>query len=58
MVLPKKEVLEDLHKRFGNLGKAQTERPDHGFNKEAFDEGKNHGANAKIMPDEILGEED
>ena len=58
MVLPKKEVIDDLHKRFQNLGKAQTERPDHGFNKEAFDEGKNHGANAKIMPGEILGEED
>ena len=56
MVLPKKEVLEDLHKRFQNLGKAKTERLQHDFNKEAFEEGKNHGTNAKIMPDEILGE--
>lgn len=56
MVLPKKEVLEDLHKRFQNLGKAKTERPEHDFDREAFEEGKNHGANDKIMPDEILGE--
>ena len=56
MVMPKKEVLEDLHKRFQNLGKAKTERPQHGFDSEAFEEGKNHGNNAKIMPDKILGE--
>ena len=56
MVMPKKEVLEDLHKRFQNLGKAKTERPQHGFDSEAFEEGKNHGNNAEIMPDKILGE--
>ena len=55
-VLPKKEVLADMHKRFQNLGKAKTERPEHDFNKEAFEEGKNHGTNAKIMPEEIIGE--
>ena len=58
IVLPKKEVLEDLHKRFQNLGKAKTERPQHGFDREAFEEGKNHGINAKIMPEEIIGEDD
>lgn len=58
MVLPKKEVLEDLHKRFENLGKSKTERPQHDFDMEAFEYGKMQGANAKIMPEEILGEED
>ena len=58
MVMPKKEVLEDLHKRFGNLSKAKTERPQHDFDMEAFEYGKMQGANAKIMPEEILGEED
>lgn len=56
MVLPKKEVLADMHKRFQNLGKAKTERPSHDFDKEAFEEGKNHGTDAKIMPEEIIGE--
>ena len=55
-VLPKKEVLADMHKRFQNLGKAKTERLEHDFNKEAFEEGKNHGIHAKIMPEEIIGE--
>lgn len=58
MVLPKKEVLKDLHNRFQNLGKAKTSRPNHDFDREAFEEGQSHGENAKIMPDEILGEED
>ena len=58
MVLPKKEVLEDFHDRFQNLGKDKTKRPNHDFDREAFEEGKSHGENAKIMPDEILGEEE
>ena len=58
MVLPKKEVLEDFHDRFQNLRKDKTKRPNHDFDREAFEEGKSHGENAKIMPDEILGEEE
>ena len=58
MVLPKKEVLKDLHNRFKNLGKAKTSRLNHDFDREAFETGQSHGENAKIMPDEILGEED
>lgn len=58
MVLPKKEVLKDLHERFQNLSKSKTSRLNHDFDREAFEEGKSHGENAKIMPDEILGEEE
>ena len=58
MVLPKKEVLKDFQDRFQNLGKGDNKRPNHDFDREAFEEGKSHGENAKIMPDEILGEED
>lgn len=58
MILPKTEVLKDFHDRFQNLSKAKTSRPNHDFDREAFEEGKSHGENAKIMPDEILGEEE
>ena len=58
MIIPKKEVLEDLHKEFTNLSKANTKRPDAGFDQEGYDLGKEQGASAKIMPEEILGEED
>lgn len=58
MVLPKKEVLKDFHDRFQNLEKAKNKRPHYDFDREAFEEGKSHGESAKIMPDEILGEEE
>ena len=58
MILPKKEVLEELQKEFTNLSKANTKLPDAGFDQEGYDLGKEQGASAKIMPEEILGEED
>ena len=58
MILPKKEVLKDFHNRFQNLSKSKTKRPNNDFDREAFETGKSHGENAKIMPEEILGEED
>ena len=58
MILPKKEVLEELQKEFTNLSKATAKVPDSGFDQEGYDLGKEQGANARILPDEILGEED
>ena len=58
MILPKKEVLDDLKNEFANLSKAETKAPEFGFNQEAYELGKEQGENALIMPDEILGEED
>ena len=58
MILPKKEVLEELQKEFTNLSKAAPKVPDSGFDQEGYDLGKEQGANARILPDEILGEED
>lgn len=58
MIIPKKEVWEDLQKEFTNLSKANTKLPDAGFDQEGYDLGKEQGASAKIMPEEILGEED
>ena len=58
MVLPKKEVLDDLKNEFANLSKAETKAPEFGFNQEAYELGKEQGENALIMHDEILGEED
>ena len=58
MILPKKEVLEELRKEFTNLSKAATKVPDSGFDLEGYDLGKEQGAHARILPEEILGEED
>ena len=58
MILPKKEVLDDLKNEFANLSKAETKAPEFGFNQEAYELGKEQGENALIMPDEILWEED
>ena len=58
MVLPKKEVLDDLKNEFANLSKAESKAPEFGFNQEAYELGKEQGENALIMPDEILGEEE
>ena len=58
MVVPKKEVLEELQKEFTNISKATAKVPDSGFDQEGYDLGKEQGANARILPDEIIGEED
>ena len=55
MVLPKKEVLDDLKNEFVNLSKEEGKAPEFGFNQEAYELGKEQGENALIMHDEILG---
>ena len=58
MILPKKEVLEELQKEFTNLSKDTVKVLDSGFDQEGYDLGKEQGAHARILPEEILGEED
>lgn len=58
MILPKKEVVEAYQEAFTNIRKDTARMPDYRFNVEGYDLGREQGADAKIMPEEILGEED
>lgn len=54
MVLPSEETKEAFRGTFQNIQQGKIEVPKNDFNLEAYTEGKFHGENAKIMPDEIL----
>lgn len=54
MVLPSEEIKNALRETFKNLKTEGIDRPNHDFNLEAYVEGRFHGENAKIMPNEIL----
>ena len=54
MVLPSEQTKNALQDTFRNLKKEGIDRPQHDFNLEAYIEGRFHGENAKIMPNEIL----
>ena len=54
MVLPSEETKEAFRGTFQNIQQGKIEVPKNDFNLEAYTEGKFHGENAKIMPNEIL----
>lgn len=54
MVLPSEETKEAVRGTFQNIQQGKIEVPKNDFNLEAYTEGKFHGENAKIMPNEIL----
>lgn len=54
MVLPSEETKEAFRGTFQNIQQGKIEVTKNDFNLEAYTEGKFHGENAKIMPNEIL----
>lgn len=54
MVLPSEETKEAFRGTFQNIQQGKIEVPKNDFNLEAYTEGRFHGENAKIMPNEIL----
>ena len=54
MVLPSEETKDAFRGTFQNIQQGKIEVPKNDFNLEAYTEGKFHGENAKIMPNEIL----
>ena len=54
MILPSEETKEAFRGTFQNIQQGKIEVPKNDFNLEAYTEGKFHGENAKIMPNEIL----